>query len=418
MMNNYFLLAAVWAGACFAQPPATHVILAPQIERLPMPQDVSYLSKILPRLKAEGLGPVATDSAESRVLDAAKQAAERSLRLDFADLGTPAVYTFTQANGDVLVARWTATGLKRPERAVWLWDTPYETAFVMEIDGSGLQPKDLTEYTESLFAWDRFTVLKSIILKYLTSKPGAEQAVGFAKCLETERHIYWLRFNAAAIDGHAYILVLMPKSMFTYPPEVDGVPERFPPLQTRLGGVPRSDLFAELGKGYDGKQLLSYPRHRDVIILSELLSRAPVTGAEVREIIVGRFDDGKPASAEILLARLNALLMALAKRDQLAAYLPVLEQFFIETELPAGEWMKSTLASRFLGVMRKHHVDASPASLTFLKQGKFIRESLFDLEQNGRGRATLNELVKVEVPTELRQQKDLAVKGIQGRLAK
>jgi hypothetical protein len=80
--------------------------------------------------------------------------------------------------------------------------------------------------------------------------------------------------------------------------------------------------------------------------------------------------------------------------------------------------MQHMLAGRFLGAMRSHHIGASGIALVVLDHGKFAREILFDLDRNGRDEATLGRMERVDVPSELRQEKDLAVKRIRERLVK
>ena len=74
------------------------------------------------------------------MLDAAVQAASASLRFKLGDVSGPGIYTLTTGEGDVLVARWSGADSSRPERAIWLWDTPSFTTFVADVDPSILQP--------------------------------------------------------------------------------------------------------------------------------------------------------------------------------------------------------------------------------------------------------------------------------------
>jgi hypothetical protein len=321
----------------------------------------------------------------------------------------------------VLASRWDGAP-DRPEKAIWLWDTPQDTTFIIETDTSLIEPKQLAKYCEDLFVWDNFIELKSIVLTFSNATSGPVIVRGHADHVHTSRGIYGLGFQALGLDAKGYIAVFMSKSLFSlfsYPAEADGVPERFPPLSTRLAGRSDDALLRELGKGFDPQgSVLFYPRNRDAIVLTELLARGPVSDSEISEIILGGFGDGKFQHLEIIFTRFDALLQALEKTHQVAIYLTKLERVLCDAVAPvAGTSVASRIAGRFFAVTERNNVDATPAALEFVANGKCMGISFLYLQQHIQDRATLNKLVELRVAPEFQDLKDQTVKNVQWRLS-
>lgn len=415
-MTKCLTVIAVLAGAGFAQSATSHVSVAAPGESRTGLDVASGLEKILPDLDVSKLRPVVAGSWEGDVLLAAQQGVIKVLSLNLKDIGSPAIHTLSRPDGDVLVGRWSG-GFDRLERAIWLWDTPYETEFIMEVDPFLLQPNELARYCENLFVWNNSIKLESLKLTFLESERGRERVIGLAKYLQTERGIYRLGFSAAAIDGRAYATVYTSKSLFLYPRGADGVPERFPPLNERLRDVPRPVLFSELGKGHTlPSSLLTYPRERDAILSAEIVTRGPVSDAELREIIVGRFGDGTAQAAEVVYIRFIAFLQALESKNQLAAYFPPL-QLFLEGDTSLRAWTGPSMG-QFFNFMSRNQIDAVPAALGFLDHGKDVQLSLLHLQANIRDASSLKKLEQALVPADFLDAKKRAVETVRDRLTK
>jgi hypothetical protein len=162
-------------------------------------------------------------------------------------------YTFSANSGDVLVARFAVGDATRPERAVWIWDTPENTAAILEVDASLLQPGQLIPYCESLLLWSEGPFEpRSLKLSYASGDRGMESINGWLDQKLTATGNYHISLRAASLSGRGYIAVEMTKAAFyaEYPPEALHVPERFPPLRSRLGALTVQSLFDEIGNGY------------------------------------------------------------------------------------------------------------------------------------------------------------------------
>ena len=325
--------------------------------------------------------------------------------------------TIGSPDGDVFVARWNDLP-GRTEKVIWLWDTPSLTTFIIEVDSSALQPKELANYCENLFIWDNFIKLSSLRLVFSSTAAGHERATGSASYLQTERGTLRLGLGAEAADGKGYITVGMSKSLFSYPPEADGVSERFPPLRTRLDSESRPALLSELGKGYgSGATLIMYPRNRDEIVLAELFSRGPVNDIELSEIVLGKFGDGKIEHTQVVLLRFTALVRALEEKRQLKQYLPALTRLLIEDVAPIAGPMSNPIAGHLFGTLEAYKIDATPTAFAFLEHDRFVVLSLLCLQQNLRDSAMLDKLTNLLIDPEFQDAKRRAVETAQRRIS-
>jgi len=223
-------------------------------------------------------------------------------------------------------------------------------------------------------------------------------------------------FAAVTNEGTAYVGFGMSKFALEYPPEAFMVPERFPPLRVRLKNVPRQALFEEIGKGYVAPRLLTYPRTRDAIVLAELLSRGPMSDAEVRETIVGGFDKGDVESANVVNSRVGAFLQAVEESKNLSAYAPALERLFLD--VPIHSAFQGAVMGHVFAAMMQHHIDFSHAAFAFLERDRFGSGSLHYLEKNVRDEQTLRKLTEIKVTPALQHAKTRAVENIKESMSR
>jgi hypothetical protein len=343
----------------------------------------SELERLISRLDQGQLRPLEPGSWEAVVLTAAKRSMREILQFKLEDPNGPMLFTLPTEDGDTLVARWNVADSTRPEKAIWLWDTPFETTFVMEVDPGVLRADELTRYCEGLFVWYKVPlILKSLALTYLNSQAGKEEVSGLGKHVETPRGNYYMHFTALAGEGHSYVCVSVSKRFMApdCPAEACEVRERFPPLRTRLADVSREALFGEQGKGCLAPCYLIYPEDRDAIILRELVSRGPLSEAEVRRVVIGSFDKGDYHSGQIVGYRLSAFLRALSDRHELEAYTSALETVLLSGHVYSV--VEDDLAARLFSAMKKSGLDPSHAALAFLERGRYVGYSLFCLSHS------------------------------------
>jgi hypothetical protein len=230
----------------------------------------------------------------------------------------------------------------------------------------------------------------------------------------TERGSYHMWFAALVAEGRAYVGVGLSKWMLQYPRAASQVRERFPPLRERLASVSRQALFEELGKGYAAGRILTYPENRDAIILEEILSRGPLTDAEVRQAVIGTFDDRAFDSGEVINLRVIAFLRALQGPKQLAAYAPALESVLLGA--PIHSATEDFVIGHVFASMERYKIDFSPAAFAFLERGRYTRQSLFYLSFNAQNEKTLHKLEGISVAPEFQTEKKSAIYRISNTL--
>jgi len=374
--------------------------------------------EIVSGLDASKLSPVVPGSFEAQVVAGVVNSTGNPVRLHLQDPDRPAIRTFnTSDEGDVLLARWNAADPSRPERATWLWNTPYWDIFIMEVDPVVLRADQLTRYCEGLFVWDGDLIdLRSLTLTYRSSEPGKQDVFGRGEYVQTERAIYSLWLTALAKGDRAYIGVNLSKSITAGdPPGGRGIKERFPPLSERVLGWSRDTLLEEIGKDFSLEdRRRGYPVGRDAIILTELLSRGRVSDAEVRRIVIGGFDLGDVRGTEVIGRRVSAFLEALESRNELPVYAPSLASALLGA--PLHPLYAEIVVGRVLAAMNRHGIDFSKEALSFLERGQYTRESLSYLESHVQDADTLRAVERIPVPPELEDNKQFALKTIRERL--
>jgi hypothetical protein len=378
----------------------------------------SRFDSIVSGLDAAKLVPVVPGSWEAQVVTGVRNSAGNTIRLHLQDPDRPAVLTFATTEGDVLLARWNAADPGRPDRATWLWDTPYWDIFIVEVDATVLRGDELTSYCEGLFVWDNGTIeLRSLRLTYLNSEPGKQEVVGIGEYLKTERGIYNMGLSALARGDRGYIGVSLSKSIAGgSEPGASWVRERFPPLRDRLVTWTREALLEEVGKNSlpKGTNAPTFLSLRDAIVLRELLSRGPVSDAEVRRILFGGLDRSGAGTSEFILERVIAFLDALESRNEMAAYAPSLESAFLGAPIhPAYE---GAVMGHVVAAMDRHGIDFSRASLSFLERGQYVGQSLWYLGNHARDAETLRKMESIPVRPEMEDAKKYAVRGIRQKL--
>jgi len=389
-------------------PPAVRVTIDSEPATRLSP-DARFESIVL-ELDPAKLSPVVPGSWEAQVVSGVRKSAGDTVRLHLQDPDLPAILTFPSSEGDVLLARWNAADPGRPDRATWLWDTPFWDIFIVEVDATVLRADQLARYCSELFVWDNGPIdLRSLRLTYLNSEPGKQEVAGVGEYLKTERGLYWMGLSALARGDRGYIGVGLSKSISgSSEPGANWVRERFPPLRDRLVSWNRDALLEEVGKdslpkGTNAPTLLS---RRDAIVLRELLSRGPLSDTEVRRILF----DGLHRGGEQILERVIAFLDALESRNEVEAYAPSLESAFLGA--PIHPVYEDVVMGHVVAAMDRHGIDFSRASLSFLERGQYVGQSLLYLENHARDVETLSKVENTSVRPEMEDAKKFAIKAI------
>jgi hypothetical protein len=411
-------LTTVAVTVCLAQEhPQRHVSVQPT-EYGRTYGAFAVLEDIISHLDRTRLRAAQTGSWEERISNADKRSMLLTLNLNFQGFAMAGIYTVETSDGDTLVARWDGPA-ERQAKAIWLWDTPYHTAAILEVDRTLLQPEHLRDYCERLFLWTRDGMpVRSLDLTYADAQPGSERAVGQAYYPDTAKGRYYLWLTAMSMDGKSYVAVEIPKPMVSgeYPPDAYAVRERFPPLRSRLPEMPRHALFEELGKGYDQLSGRMYPTNRDTIILTELLSRGPLSYSELSQVIFGNPGTSRERYVAAVLDRMIAFLEAARRTKQLVPNVPALERICLESETQSPPW-DAALGHVFRAV-QDNDVDFTGIALALLKRDQFATGSLVYLEEKVHDEGTLRKLAEIPVRPLLESTKEIALGKIRARIDK
>jgi len=404
------MLTIVVAGISSAQTrPSSHV----SIQSLPFGNGLAreWLQQAVSKLDQAKLRPLVAGSWESQLVEADRQSANVMLRRDLRI--TAGFYTFTANGVDTLVARWNIANPNDPEKAIWLWDTPAATFFVLQIDPALLMSSEFVQYCENLLIWDKSPVKLTSLQLYYPPPTGAEQRViGRGAHLEQEIGLFQWWLQGLLSHGEGYVAVGASKPFFEHPREAL-VPERFPPLKDRLKSFPRNTLFDELGKGHDGLYVTNYPSKRDTILLTELLSRGPLADVEVYQVIIGPFDRRDYQSGLIVNQRLLSFLRVAEERKELSSYTPALERLCIQTKRDGG--LQEYAVGNLFGAMARNRIDFSRVALAFVERDQFTRFSLYYLKSYACGEKTAQALSALAVKPEFANYKQDALRQMRAR---
>lgn len=414
----YFAWMTIVGSFCLAQAPNSNHVSSIQ----PLHGDrkaygvTTELEEIITKLDPERLRPVVSGSWEDQVLTAGKKSAELLFQLKFAERSKAWLYTIPMDKGDVLVARWNEIDTSRPEKTVWLWDTPFYTTLVLEVDRAVLQGDQFVPYCENLFVWGKAALITSLQLAPLDSEGGKDWVLGLPEFHKTEQGSFHVWFIGMSGKSSAYVGIGISKPMVTtgYPPEAFEIPERFPPLRVRLANVPRRALFDELGKGYRGR-LAMYPGNRDGVVMGELLSRGPLSDVELREVAIGSFDKGDYSNAMLIIIRLGAFLRAAEWRNELAVYAPSLERLLLQVPIhPAAQ---GAVIGHVFTSMERNNIDFSHAALAFLEHDRFGSQSLLYLGRTASDEQTLRKLSDIVVNPALEAERKTTLEKIKMKIS-
>jgi hypothetical protein len=206
------------------------------------------------------------------------------------ELGSaPKIVTLTDKGQDILVALWTAKDSQGWFSELIVWDTPNQTSFIFRL------PRG---------SWSNDAQIRSSFERLLLPPPadgGTPPAKGVtvnvAKDAYTGR---WIGAGGFPNKSVPRQIDVGPLNWFDLLQSADGsylaagfsqfdtpgrsIPERFPPLESRLGKWPTQRILDELGHG----GFAAAPRDR---ILAKELMRRPVTDEELLEVLKRRKTD-------------------------------------------------------------------------------------------------------------------------------
>jgi hypothetical protein len=222
----------------------------------------------------------------------------------------PRIATLTDKGKDILIARWTSDEDAFSELIVW--DTPEDTSFIFKLPAH---------------SWSSDAAIRGTFEKLLPAPdnkrwphPASGVVLNVAKDVQTRQ---WIGAGGLRIllpprdfdigSGNSvdlwetttanYLCVTFsPFITFGYPWKLRWTPERFPPLETRVGGWTKKRLLDELVPAGDAPRVHSPWQNmdRDRILARELIKR-DLTGDQFLAILEsrGRSDNGAVLQAVV-----------------------------------------------------------------------------------------------------------------------
>jgi hypothetical protein len=370
------------------------------------------MDRIIRSLDVNKLRPAIRPSWESEVLDASSGVFFKTVHLEPGNLS--GYYTLETNDGDVLVARWNAAGMK--ERAVWLWDSPMDSVLAIEMDPSIMEAVELSAYCESLLAWNEGVVgLREIRLGYAPTVGTSVRVVGDGPHASNSARgglIWWL-----AADGNrerAILIISMAKrfSSDDYPLGSYSVPERFPPLRDRLRALGREKLITELERvAYDYVRWA--PLERNEIILRELLTRDPLNDWELKRVLLGPVTRS-PGDSEFVGGRMLAFVNAASALNQVGVYANSIVRLFLGPGTPRT--YEIYVIGHLFRVAEQNNVDLTEGAFELAEKGMFVHASLHYLGHHLEDEGALRRLLELRVAPGDESDKEYAIGKIRERL--
>jgi hypothetical protein len=419
--NQMVVALAACVSACLAQSLA-HVSVKTSSPDAPFGNvGPVWLSQIVTRLERSRPLPVPEGSWEDKIAGGDKLAAEATMNVAFVDFSSPRIETFPSADGDVLVVRWPSALSSVNEKALWAFDSPTEITYVIEATPGVFEARRLTEFYEKLLLWDQPPTKLNRINLAVTSPTEGEggQIVGFGEFTMTSRGIYRWAFGAVNKNGRSWIAVSMSKNNVlshspVFPVGSVGVPERFPPLRSRLSMTSREALLSEIGKGYSD-DLASYPRGRDAVVIAEMFSRGPLSESEIYGILFRGVVRGDVNSGEIVSQRIGVLLGNIEDRHELSIYAPIVANALVVG--PELGWMGDAVIGHLFAAVERGNVDFIKQALALLRQERFAGGSLSYLSQHADV-SIVDEIARIPLSPANASARDRTVETIKARLSK
>jgi hypothetical protein len=238
-----------------------------------------------------------TDAA----LAAALTSARRLFTVETPEPGR--IATLTEPGGDVLTAGWAPTRSSGPLRPVLLWDDPnWETVIFECLAGQILSPQSLQKLSEDLLRFDDDLFAGAKMYLRLPPPANGRVMVGFSQKSNVIMRQFefgpQVKFAGVLHGKYAYLSVSFTSRMGSYPSQFKGIPERFPPLEARIGAWPTRHLAEELMRPAEaplpsGPNFVADPGSsgkRESVLVRELMTRS----------------DFGPGDLKILLSQSNA----------------------------------------------------------------------------------------------------------------
>jgi hypothetical protein len=189
---------------------------------------------------------------------------------------------------EALVAQWepgesAGDGL----RAVWLWDTPEYSWYVIQCDPARFASSNATQgFLDGLLRWQSILPAYTSLRVQYSPASSPRFLVAFPALTFAERGLEYSLHGVWHNSG-PYLLIRAGKGLFStlYPEGGIYVPERFPPLKELAKEWDKERILAETARTWQARGPSTYQRFRDSILISELANRG-ITGSDLERLLL------------------------------------------------------------------------------------------------------------------------------------
>lgn len=293
----------------------------------------------------------------------------------------PKIMTFTDKGEDILVARWMGRDSQSWFSELIVWDTPNQTSLIFRL------PRG---------SWSSDAQIRSSFERLLLppaadgrTPPAKGVTVNVAKDFYTGR---WIGAGGFLINYGPRQFDVGPLNWFDLWQSADGsyiaagfsqfatpgfpwnmrsIPERFPPLESRVGNWPKQRILDELGHGGFAAD------SRDRILAKELMRRE-VTDQELLEVLKRRQPDVS-----------GALLDVIVREHQVAHFAGAIREY-LQGDRGCGKCNEA-----FAIVSRSDEVNFTNVALKVLRRGHVAFAPFAYVSDHGTTAADYNALLEL-----------------------
>jgi hypothetical protein len=278
----------------------------------------------------------------------------------------PKIATLTEKGVDILAARWIGAG---PYSELIVWDTPESTSFIFKLPGQSWSSDSAIQATfETLLpvpgAGGKPTRARGVTLN-ITRDAQTHQwfgtgglLIGYAPTQRDLGFMNWIDLWETAASSYlcaSFNLYATPG----YPFSMRSIPERFPPLESRVTNWSKKRILDELSREPELKDRarnteFAWERddRRDRVLARELLKRDPTDEEMLAALRRRTLDNG-------------AVLRAILDAKQVRRYSNAIREYLPQDVLPWGLGLR---ASGFEIVCPVTDVDFTDVALEVLRE--------------------------------------------------
>jgi hypothetical protein len=293
---------------------------------------------------------------------------------------------------DIMTSAWNTDS--PGVRKIWVLDEPEYNTFVLECEpvptSSGDSVKSLIGTfikpdEESFVRLARFEVGFSHIAKRLVA--GGYGSISPPYPNGGEIHVFVVRS-----PGVVLLMLQAGKRLFRYPEEAAYVPERFPPLSSRISVWSQAKLISEVGKMTAQPSPIRYFSNRDEILIQEIVNRG-ITDQQIETLM------SPPAEYdEAYGRRVTAVMKGVIESKQLERHRLAIENATLKIGAVRRDDNRYALESIFRALRDQVQEDYTDLALSCLKICQLQFGPMLYLEGRASTQAAIRAIEQADLP--------------------